>query len=194
MDRLNGLVLNGGQSRRMGIDKGLLSYHGIPQREFVFNLLRVFCNDVFLSCKSTDSIPAELNPLPDEFDMDSPLNGIMTAFLRDAESAWITLPVDMPFVDDNVVRHLLTARDNSYDATCFYDSEGSDPEPMICIWESRCAPLLKEFYSNGNISPRKFLKSHRVKLVESPSPQVHLNVNTPEEMEAFKQANGNYFP
>ncbi|HRF41341.1 MAG TPA: NTP transferase domain-containing protein, partial [Saprospiraceae bacterium] len=36
---LRGLVLAGGKSVRMGSDKGLMEYHGKPQREFTADLL-----------------------------------------------------------------------------------------------------------------------------------------------------------
>lgn len=187
MKNVNGLILNGGRSERMGMDKGLISYHGMPQREFIFGLLREFCDEIFLSCKPGMDIPDYLNPLQDKFDLDSPLNGILTAFDRNRETAWITIPIDMPLIDRTVIQTLTSARDKSFDATCFSDSEGSDPEPMVCIWEARCADMLADFYSKGNISPRKFLQMHNVKLVRPPFPTMHLNINTPEEMKAFKQ-------
>ena len=47
---LNGLVLAGGQSTRMGRDKGELIYHdSVPQREWAYRLLEPFCDYVVLS-------------------------------------------------------------------------------------------------------------------------------------------------
>lgn len=190
MNKLNGLILNGGQSLRMGIDKGLIKYHDIPQREFAFGLLSEFCDEVFLSCKRDTEIPESLNPLPDHFDLDSPLNGIMTALNHRRDEAWITIPVDMPLINRQAIQTLIDARDVDVDATCYFDSDGKDPEPMVCIWEPRCAGLLAEFYQSGEKSPKKFLKSHKVKLVRPPFPGMHLNINTPAEMEAFIQKPG----
>ncbi len=187
MKDLNGLILNGGQSTRMGMDKGLIQYHGIPQREFAFGLLREFCDEVFLSCKRIADIPELLNPLPDEFDLDSPLNGIMTALNHRQGKAWITIPVDMPLINRQVIQTLVASRDVSFDATCYLDSDGTDPEPMVCIWEPHCLALLNDFYQAGHKSPKKFLKSHKVRLVPPPFAGMHLNINTPEEMEAFRQ-------
>ena len=39
---MNGLVLSGGQSSRMGTDKALIDYHGIPQYAYVYDLLLRF--------------------------------------------------------------------------------------------------------------------------------------------------------
>ncbi|HZB13709.1 MAG TPA: NTP transferase domain-containing protein, partial [Chryseolinea sp.] len=96
---LNGLILAGGKSLRMGHDKSLIEYHNVSQREYLFAMLKNFCASVFTSCKSNQSIPVHLNPLPDQYNFDSPLNGILTAFSDDSIAAWLTVPVDMPLID-----------------------------------------------------------------------------------------------
>src|SRR5690606_36469723 len=46
---INGLVLAGGESRRMQKDKGELVYYGKNQREHVLALIRPFCSTAYLS-------------------------------------------------------------------------------------------------------------------------------------------------
>ena len=46
---LNGLVLAGGQSLRMGFDKGNVNWHGKPQRYHMADMLKPYCKVVF-SC------------------------------------------------------------------------------------------------------------------------------------------------
>ena len=46
---LNGLVLAGGKSERMGFDKSSISWHGKEQRYHIADMLKPFCNDVFIS-------------------------------------------------------------------------------------------------------------------------------------------------
>jgi molybdopterin-guanine dinucleotide biosynthesis protein A len=47
--RVNGLVLAGGKSVRMGKAKDLLHWHGKEQRYFAADLLAPFCDEVFIS-------------------------------------------------------------------------------------------------------------------------------------------------
>ena len=114
-----------------------------------------------LRAKALSRFPAHLNPLPDQFDFESPLNGILTAFAHDSIAAWLTVPVDMPLIDVEIIAYLLKKRDTNKVATCFFDSDGKNPEPLITIWEPRAYPLLLSFQKSGKISPRDFLKQRR---------------------------------
>jgi molybdenum cofactor guanylyltransferase len=184
---LNGLILAGGKSLRMGHDKSLIEYHNVSQREFLFAMLKNFCASVFTSCKSNQSIPAHFNPLPDQFDFDSPLNGILTAFSHDSITAWLTIPVDMPLIDVETIAYLLKKRDANKVATCFLDSDGKNPEPLITIWEPRSYPLLTRFQQKGKISPRDFLKSEDTHIIQIPDRNALANINSPEELQQFRK-------
>lgn len=185
MDTIYGLVLAGGRSSRMGRDKSLIAYNGKPQREYIADLLRKFCVQVFTSCKTQEYIPAELNPLPDQFELESPLNGILSAFESNNSVAWLTVPIDMPYVDEAVLAFLLQYRDASKIATCFVDSEGENPEPLLAIWEVNAAVPLKKYFQSGGRSPREFLKQQDILLLQPPDKHIHYNINTPGELDDF---------
>ncbi len=170
----------------MGYDKSLIEYHNVSQREYLFNMLKNFCAIVFTSCKITHTVPIRFNPLPDHYDFDSPLNGILTAFSHDSLAAWLTIPIDMPLIDVEIISYLLKKRDADRVATCFYDSDGKDPEPLIAIWEPRGYPLLLNFFKNGNVSPRDFLKREDVNIIQIPDRNALANINSPEELERFR--------
>jgi molybdopterin-guanine dinucleotide biosynthesis protein A len=171
----------------MGFDKSLVDYHGKPQREYLFDQLKVYCTEVYTSCKKVDDVPASLNPLPDRFEIESPLNGILTAFAAHPLEAWISVPADMPMVDAQVIQHLLAHRNRASMATCYWDSEHKHPEPLLTIWEPHAEPALKIFFEQGKISPREFLNQHPITILEVPNASIHLNINTPEELDAFRR-------
>lgn len=184
---LKGLVLSGGKSSRMGFDKSKLNFHGQPQGEFLSHLLGQFCEEVFFSCKKNEDAPEKFNPLVDQFDIESPLNGILSALELHPKSAWLTVPVDMPGINETSISYLLANRDSNSMATCFYDSDRVLPDPLFCIWEPKCLTSLRKFYEDGNISPREFLTLTTVKLLQSPFDDLNLNINSPEELERFRK-------
>lgn len=181
MTDLNGLVLGGGRSSRMGEDKSLLIYHDLPQRDHLFKVLKPFCNEVFFSCRSDQQDSTLKNPLIDRFEMETPLNGILSAFQKYADTAWLTVPVDMPNIGAKAVDFLIQHRNREKVASCFYDSDGVKPEPLFTIWEPRAFPLLVKFYDRGGVSPREFLLRNPVELLVAPDRDLLVNVNTREE-------------
>ena len=177
-ERINGLVLAGGYSSRMGSDKSLMVYHGVPQREFLFRLLKKYCIEVFTSCRKEQQVPSHLNPLYDSVDVPGPLNGILSA-LKHRDSAWLVIAVDMPFVDGAAIEVLLRGRDPNKHATCFRNPESKEPEPLLTIWEHASLRPLTKFADGGNVSPRDFLRTQSVKMIDPPDAKILMNVNYP---------------
>ena len=183
---LYGLVLAGGQSQRMGTDKAFLPYHGIPQKDHLFALLEQFCSRVFTSIGPRAEASLYRSAIRDKFDWRGPLNGIMSAFEQHPEKAWLCVAVDLPFIDQAALQFLLDHRDRAMLATCFYDSTGKSPEPLITLWEPEAYTGLKRFCNTGNTSPRDFLAHNPVKMVKAPNTLCLTNVNTTEEFNQLK--------
>jgi molybdopterin-guanine dinucleotide biosynthesis protein A len=177
----NGLVLAGGRSTRMGTDKGLLVYNGTPQREHLFELLGEFCEQVYTSCRAEQAIPERLNPLPDKYDIAGPMNGVLTAFTQAPLSSWLIVAVDMPYVTKDTLRLLINSRDETKAATCFYNTERQHPEPLLALWEPLAYPLLMDFTRRGKVSPKEFLSTHPVRLIQAPDEKTLLNFNSPDD-------------
>jgi molybdenum cofactor guanylyltransferase len=165
----------------MGKDKGLIIYHGKPQREYLFELLSRYCHSVYTSCYAGQVVPEHLNPLIDEYDLHSPINGILTSLKKNPGKAWLVVAVDMPNVNDQVLQLLVNNRDQHKVATCFYNAETKLPEPLLTIWETSSLPLLMKFVAAGKVSPRDFLTTHPVRLVDTPDNKILFNVNSPDQ-------------
>lgn len=183
-NRINGLVLAGGASSRMGQDKGLINYHGKPQRDYLIDILKPHCDEVYLSCLRSFKSPVTV--IADHFHLESPLNGILSAFHFDPESAWLTIPVDMPNIDAKAIEYLKANRNRQKLATCFLDSTGNSPEPLFTLWEDKSRPALFDYFNSGGKSPRKFLEENDVEFLTAPDKKLFVNINTAEELAAFR--------
>jgi molybdopterin-guanine dinucleotide biosynthesis protein A len=179
INNINGLVLAGGKSVRMGHDKGLISYHGKPQRVFLTTFLRNFVSNVYVSCNAEQEISNELNPLVDRYDVGGPFNGILTALDSGLKTAWLVVAVDMPNVDGATIKTLLGERDKTKVATCFIGHSEHHLEPLLAIWEYKALPLIFDFIKSGNKSPGAFLAEHDVKKISAKNSEILLNVNYP---------------
>jgi molybdenum cofactor guanylyltransferase len=186
---LNGLILAGGKSSRMGSPKSLIDFHGKPQHQHLSELLKPFCQQVFISVSKNSNTSQSVATITDHFDLESPLNGIISAFHFDPQAAWLTVPVDMPNIDHTVAAYLIKHRNTTKTATCFLDTEGYHPEPLLAIWEPKAKPLLFNFFNGGGHSPRKFLQINDVCLIKAPNKSWLININTVEELKGYKKGN-----
>lgn len=186
-----GLVLAGGKSTRMGQDKGLLQYHHKPHREFLAELLKPHCEQVFLSFRKGQNGAEEIAsypPLFDTFEGLGPYGAILSAFRVQPNHAWLSLACDLPYMDEGTIQQLIEQRDPGKLATCFHNPETNFPEPLLTIWEPRAYPVLLEFLSMGYSCPRKVLINTDIKELEIANPQTLFNANHPQEYEAAKAA------
>ncbi|WP_229365748.1 NTP transferase domain-containing protein [Fibrisoma montanum] len=180
---LYGLVLAGGRSTRMGQDKSLLAYHGKPQREHLTDLLRPYCAEVWWSVNAdqVDGLPDSAPPfVVDAFAVNSPLNGILSAFQQNPAVAWLVVACDMPRLTGRTLDALVAARNPAKAATTVYDSDGQAPEPLLTIYEPAIGPILLRRLAEGVRSPRNMLLESDIHVVTAPDIGELLNVNDPD--------------
>lgn len=180
---IQGLVLVGGKSTRMGTDKSELNYHGKPQKEFAAALLESNNLKTFYSVEKATKNEDEI---PDTFLNLGPFGGICSAFQKDPNAAWLVLAIDLPFVNDELIQLLLQNRNPSKVATAIKGKSKEFVEPLITIYEPKAYPILLQYLAQGYSCPRKMLINSDVEIIEIDDNLIR-NINTPEEFEAAKK-------
>jgi len=186
--KIYGLVLAGGKSTRMGKDKGLIPYHGMPQREYLYHLLSRVCERTFLSIRpeQQNDFSDDMETIVDENKYKGPYNGLLSAHQRHPKVAWLVLACDLPLIDLLSLQELIAARDPNVMATSFAQKEDPLPEPLCAIWEPKAFEASRAYLESGNgTCPRKFLINSEVKLAFPSNENVLLNANSEEE---YKEA------
>ena len=181
-----GLVLSGGKSTRMGEDKGLITYHDLPQREHLYHLLNEVCEQTFLSIRKDqkNEISNSFKTIIDKDEFRGPYNGLLSAHAAHPEVAWLVLACDLPLMDKKALKELIAARNSSKMASAFADAEDPLPEPLCAIWEPEALTRSIAYLEAGNGScPRKFLINADVNLVFPEQKEVLLNANSRAEYE-----------
>jgi molybdenum cofactor guanylyltransferase len=187
--KVKGLVLAGGKSTRMGTDKGLLNYHGSPQREYMYKLLNSLGIETYLSVAGDFQSQATDQHLyiRDAYYEMGPLGAILSAFKQDPDSAWMVLACDLPFVDQKALSYLMEHRSSSHYATAFLNKDTGFPDPLITIYEPRIYIRMLQFMGMGYSCPRKVLINADIKLLEPVDNSWLLNVNSKEDLEKYHQ-------
>ncbi len=187
--QLNGLVLAGGKSLRMGNPKDKINWHGKEQRYYAADLLAPFCENVFISCRQDqlEHFDTDYNALTDTFLNMGPFGGILSALRTQRDKAWLVVACDLPLLDKNSLEFLIRSRDIEKAATTYESPFDGLPEPLITIWEPKSYPLLLNFLGLGNTCPRKVLMNSDTLILKPNNPDALMNVNTPEEMTKAKE-------
>ncbi|GJM62678.1 NTP transferase domain-containing protein [Persicobacter diffluens] len=177
---LKGLVLTGGKSQRMGEDKSQQNYTGKKQWEKGIELLKPFCQEVFISCNAQqkEQYPGQ-NLIIDRFLGLGPMGGILSAFQADPDAAWLVIAVDLPLLNEQTLSTLVEHRQSGKVATCFKIEDRPFPEPLITIYEPRAYVKLLQYMSLGYSCPRKLVINENCEVIPLADGTNLTNANTP---------------
>lgn len=182
---LNGLVLTGGKSTRMGTDKAMLDYHGENQTNYVTKLLSGLCDQVYVSVREKRPELKSLQ-IEDKFLDFGPMGGILSAMRQDPEAAWLVMACDLPFATKETLEYLISHRNPFRNATAYQSIEDGFPEPLCAIYEPKSMLALLCFLGLGYHCPRKMMINSRVELLSLPNKDWLKNANTMEEFQKAK--------
>jgi len=159
---LYGLVLAGGESRRMGSAKAALEYHGLPESDRMVDLLRRSCTSVYVGCREDQlsSLPEHHLPNSDlpRFAGNGPIGSLLSAWTVFPDVDWFVVGCDYPFFGVPAVEYLLQA-DASEGWSGFHNNETQEPEPLLGIYRQSLQETLFQYFEKGGRSLRKFLHS-----------------------------------
>ncbi|MDB9741890.1 NTP transferase domain-containing protein [Akkermansiaceae bacterium] len=184
---LYGLLLVGGKSSRMGVDKATLVYQkSLPEWKRLHGLLTQSCEEVFL-CHREDQdfgVPCIIDPA------DGPLRAIHTAQIAHPNAAWLVIACDMPLLTISTLDNLISERDSDRNATCYLSPVDQLPEPLCAIYEPSINSEIHHGLSNGIYCPRKHLTDAH--FIISTQPSELMNANSPaDQLEIRDRLEGN---
>lgn len=180
-----GLVLAGGQSRRMGHDKALLQHGGQSQLAYVVSVLEDCVDRVFVSTRKDQNGDAERSryeQVVDRYDDLGPVAGILSALEQQPSVDWLIVACDLPNIDVETIRHLLQERRGERPFTAYVSSHDGLPEPLCAIYGSACIEIVRSFVKDGINCPRKILIRSDTQLLQQLNPTSLDNINTPDDL------------
>ena len=158
-----GVVLCGGQSSRMGSDKGLLMLNNKTWTQKAIDTLSNFQIPVVISVNKTQYkdyssiLPTDIL-LPDDpsLQLHGPLCGLLSVYLKYPQEDLLILACDMPLIDTELIKQLLTKYSNETLDAFIYTID-DEPEPMPGIYRSKALAYVHQLYSNDQL-PKHSMK------------------------------------
>lgn len=188
-----GVVLCGGQSRRMGRDKALIELGGRTLLEGAAESLDAVCAQVLLAPGGASRYASlGRREVLDAAPGVGPLAGLVAA-LEAARTEWlIALGCDMPAVDPRVLEELAEfAQKGGWDVTMLGSDAGV--EPLCAAYRSSCAPAARAALARGRTKLTSFHDGGQLRVcVRRPehfpaelrelAAAAARNLNTPEDL------------
>lgn len=186
-----GLVVCGGLSTRMGMDKSMLDYHGMPQRYYLYELLENICDEVFISCNKHQAatIPSKYNKIvdADKYTEIGPMAALLSAFEAHPECSFLTVGCDYPFIDKaHLIQLIGQAQHTEYGAS-YYNPESIHYEPLLSDYHYTIKNYLQQQFSKKNYSIQQVLKQLDMKRVTPEDLKILTSVDTKETYEQAKR-------
>ena len=189
---ITGVILAGGQGRRMGgVDKGLQVLRGKPLVQWVAERFAPQVDEVIINANQNLEKYSRLGyaVVSDEVTgYAGPLAGLHRALSAASHSLIATAPCDSPFLPENLVQRLLAALLAQH-AELAIARTGTQAHPVFCLCRKSVLPSLSAFLDAGG---RKidawYARLRVVEVAFDDEAAAFSNINTREELAAFEQA------
>lgn len=159
-----GVILCGGQSTRMGTDKGLLKLHANTWAKTAMDKITVLQLPVVISVNAhqyagyASIFPAaQLIKDNDSLHLKGPLCGVLSVHLQYPAEDLLILACDMPLLETELLYGLLNQYQEQADRDAFVYSNDGEPEPLCGIYKARGLSHIIQLYQSGQL-PKHSMK------------------------------------
>jgi len=184
MKGVTGIVLAGGQGRRMGgVDKGLQPLHGRPMVEHVLSRLAPQVSEIIINANQNPDAYARFGHrvVPDAIGgFAGPLAGLHAGLGAARHELVLTVPCDSPFLPADLCSRL---REQLHEKDLAVARTGDQAHPVFALVRSAVKANLEQYLSNGGRKIDAWYASLAV--VEVPfddEADAFRNINTREEL------------
>jgi molybdopterin-guanine dinucleotide biosynthesis protein A len=187
-NKVSGVVLAGGQARRMQQDKGLVLFKQRPLVSYPIEALAAVADDLLISANRNQAIYQQwqypvISDATDDFD--GPLAGILAAMDYVDAEILLVLPCDSPLFTAQHLQQLLAGLTEQFDIAVADDGERLHPVFLAIRTELKAS--LKAYLASGERRLQNWIFQHRVNQVDfSQQAQIFTNVNTLAELEMLE--------
>ena len=184
---VSGVILAGGKSRRYGQNKALVNINGIPLIKRVLGVMENLFSSTVVITNTPDTYSfLNLPMFEDRIKGLGPLGGIFTGLNVISEKAGFFVACDMPFLNPDLIRYLVTAR-QGFDVVV--PTFSGKFEALHALYTQNCLPEIEQMIHAGVYQTIQLYQSVAVRYVEEneirrfdPELKSFSNINKPEEL------------
>lgn len=188
-EKLVGILLAGGESKRFGEPKAFALKGNIPffvhsleaMTPYVEKIIIVTNKKLHHRFPSTPAI--EIIRDIEKYQGKGPLAGMYSTMKNYFSSWYLVAPVDVPFIKQELYKELMQFVGDDYDAIIPIASE--KVHPLTALYRSSVKEKLKNKLDDGNLSVNGLLKEIRVKYVLFDNDKFFYNINDQDDYKKY---------
>lgn len=169
----------GGQSSRMGTDKGLMNFDGKPMIQYAIDLLKSIFSEVLISSNNHEYQQFNLNVIHDIYKNCGPIGGLHSALYNISAGYVFIISCDMPFMKTEIIKQLFIEHEN-FDI--IIPKIGDKIEPLCAVYSKRILPHIEDCIKNKRFKMYDFIKTSHTKYVAFTDKQPFFNINSLEDL------------
>lgn len=187
---ISGVVLAGGQGRRMGsVDKGLRDFRGRPLAAWAIERLAPQVDELFISANRNAEVYAGFGyPVIGDViaGYAGPLAGLHAALTHARTPLLATVPCDSPFLPTDLVARLAAAL-SAAGATIAIARTGAQPHPVFCLCRRDLLPGLGDYLARGERRFETWFRAQAaVEVAFDDQADAFININTAAELSSLE--------
>lgn len=185
---LTGIILAGGQSSRMGSEKGLVIFQGKPLIRYALDVLSPLCDEILISTNSESYNSLGYKVIPDKIAGIGPMGGIYSCLIISKNDLNLVLSCDMPYITDEIFRLLLENMGQAVISIPWYKDEYY--EPLCGVYHKDVISSLLSYIKKNNFKLPNLFKEIafaplNVSNLNPPlSSNYFFNINKPDDLTA----------
>jgi molybdopterin-guanine dinucleotide biosynthesis protein A len=185
---MNGIILAGGKSLRMGTDKGLLKLHGQKLVNILADLLRPFVSDILIITSHPGYASLGYQVYSDLIPDKGPAGGILTGLHHSSENDNLILSCDTPFLTADFLKYL---KDVSCGSPITVPVSNGQVHPLCGVYSKSISSVWEEKVKAGELKLTVLLEAFKVQYVDTDmlpqfnSQTLFRNLNTPEDLKGL---------
>jgi molybdenum cofactor guanylyltransferase len=187
MTTLSILILAGGLSTRMGTDKALMPFEGLPLLMHVFQTVQTLNLPIAIVTPWPERYAALELPgvtfIAETTVAQGPVAGLVCG-LESTGSEWVLLlACDMPRLDSVVLRNWAQSLpDISNDMLALVPRHNDQWEPLCAFYRKSCLDSLKSYLATGRKSFHQWLAENPIQTLPVSDLNIFFNCNWPEDL------------
>jgi molybdopterin-guanine dinucleotide biosynthesis protein A len=145
---LQGIILAGGKSSRMGQDKGLLQIQGKSFVEYIMQKAAPMVKDLMIISNNKDyrkfGLPVHGDLIPNS----GPAGGIYTGLYHSKHEYNLVMSCDTPLISEALLRYLISRYKNE---EAFFFRDEKHMHPLLGIYRQSTKRPIKKAIEKGNL-------------------------------------------